>query len=36
MTMHILGGFVHAAMNSTTFGCRNAVIMRTWCRHQHD
>jgi hypothetical protein len=29
MTMHILGALVQAAMNSTTFGCRNAVITRT-------
>jgi hypothetical protein len=29
MTMHILGGLVQAAMNSTTLGCRSAVIMRT-------
>jgi hypothetical protein len=28
MTMHILGGFVDAAMNSTTFGWRNVVM--TW------
>ena len=33
MTMHILGGLVHAAMNSTTFGCRRAVITRTYLRH---
>lgn len=30
MTMHILGALVDAAMNSTTFGCRNAVITRTY------
>ena len=29
MTMHILGALVDAAMNSTTLGCRNAVITRT-------
>ena len=29
MTMHILGGLVDAAMNSTTFGCLSAVITRT-------
>lgn len=29
MTMHIFGGFVHAAMNSTTLGCLSAVITRT-------
>jgi hypothetical protein len=29
MTMHILGGLVDAAMNSTTFGCRSDVITRT-------
>jgi hypothetical protein len=30
MTMHILGGLVQAAMNSTTLGCRSAVITRTY------
>jgi hypothetical protein len=29
MTMHILGALVDAAMKSTTFGCRSAVITRT-------
>jgi hypothetical protein len=29
MTMHILGGLVQAAMKSTTFGWRSAVITRT-------
>jgi hypothetical protein len=29
MTMHILGGLVQAAMNSTTLGWRRAVITRT-------
>jgi hypothetical protein len=29
MMIHILGGLVHAAMNSTTLGCRSAVITRT-------
>ncbi len=29
MTMHMRGGLVHAAMNNTTFGCRNAVITLT-------
>jgi hypothetical protein len=32
MTMHILGGLVDAAMNSTTLGCRNDVITRTCAR----
>jgi hypothetical protein len=31
MTMHILGGLVLAAMNSTTLGCLNAVITLTSC-----
>ena len=31
MTMHILGALVDAAMNSTTLGCRSAVITRTYC-----
>ncbi len=29
ITMHILGGFVHAAMKSTTLGCLRDVITRT-------
>jgi hypothetical protein len=30
ITMHILGAFVEAAMKSTTFGWRSAVITRTY------
>jgi len=30
ITMHILGGLVHAAMKSTTLGCLNAVMTRTY------
>jgi hypothetical protein len=38
ITMHILGGLVLAAMNSTTLGCLNAVITLTSCldmKHKH-
>jgi hypothetical protein len=31
--MHILGGLVDAAMNSTTFGCLNLVITSTCVTH---
>jgi hypothetical protein len=33
MTMHILGGLVLAAMNSTTLGCLSEVITRTYTRN---